>query len=108
MVKPLAIISIVFTLIFASSARADVSDAANLDQEWRLWLDPKAAWQNDALYLPEEVNLTNLPVNPPTGGWAVLGDQTGIRVSLPATVEEYYFNKAPARTARSTSPSAKS
>ena len=105
MVKPLAIISIVFTLIFASSARADVSDAANLDQEWRLWLDPKAAWQNDALYLPEEVNLTNLPVNPPTGGWTVLGDQTGIRVSLPATVEEYYFNKAPARTARSTSPS---
>ena len=47
---------------------------------------------------PEDVNLTNLPVNPPTGGWAVLNDQAGMGVSLPATVEEFYFNKAPART----------
>ena len=61
-----------------------------------------AAWQDDTLYLPEDVNLTNLPVNPPTGGWAVLNDQAGIGVSLPATVEEYYFNKAPARTTAST------
>ena len=69
MVKTLPIVSIVFLLIFVSFARADVSDATNLDKGWRLWLDPKAAWQDDTLYLPEEVNLTNLPVNPPTGGW---------------------------------------
>jgi len=36
-------------------------------------------------------------VNPPTGGWAELNNQAGIGVSLPATVEEFYFNKAPAR-----------
>ena len=106
MVKPLPVLCVVFQLIFVSFARAEVSDAANLDQEWRLWLDPKAAWQDDTLYLPEEVNLTNLPVNPPTGGWAVLDDGAGIGVSLPATVEEYYFNQAPAHTAASTSPSA--
>ncbi|HXR04256.1 MAG TPA: hypothetical protein VN836_06065, partial [Verrucomicrobiae bacterium] len=105
MVKTFSVVCIVFQLIFVSFARSEVSDATNLDRGWRLWLDPKAAWQDDALYLPEEVNLTNLPVNPPTGGWAVLNDQAGIGVSLPATVEEYHFNKAPARTVASTSPS---
>ena len=105
MMKTLPVLCIVFPLIFVSFARAEVSDAANLDQGWRLWLDPKAAWQDDTLYLPEDVNLTNLPVNPPTGGWAALNDQAGIGVSLPATVEEYYFNRAPARTTASTSPS---
>jgi beta-galactosidase len=104
MMKILSVLSIAFS-IFAPFARADVSDASNLDQGWRLWLDPKAAWQDDTLYLPEDVILTNLPVNPPTGGWVVLNDQAGIGVSLPATVEEYYFNKAPARTAASTKPS---
>ncbi|MGA2854401.1 MAG: malectin domain-containing carbohydrate-binding protein, partial [Verrucomicrobiota bacterium] len=44
--------------------------------------------------------------NPPTGGWTALNEQAGIGVSLPATVEQYYFNKAPARTAGSTKPSA--
>ncbi len=106
MVKTLSFLCIVFQLIFLSFARADVSDAVNLDQGWRLRLDPKAAWEDDTLYLPEDVNLTNLPVNPPTGGWAVLKEQAGIAVSLPATVEEYYFNRPPARTAASTSPSA--
>ncbi len=105
MMKTLPVVCIVFPLIFVSFARADVSDSTNLDQGWRLWLDPKAAWQDDTLYLPEEVNLTNLPINPPTGGWAVLNDQAGIGVSLPATVEQFYFNKAPARTTTSTSPS---
>ena len=105
MVKTLPVLCILFQLIFVSFARADVADPINLDRGWRLWLDPKAAWQDDTLYLPENVKLTNLPVNPPTGGWAVLNDQAGIGVSLPATVEEYYFNKAPARTTASTSPS---
>ncbi|MGA9451706.1 MAG: hypothetical protein WBW41_10255 [Verrucomicrobiia bacterium] len=105
MVKTLPVLCILFQLIFVSFARADVSDPINLDKGWRLWLDPKAAWQDDTLYLPEDVNLTNLSVHPPTGGWAVLNDQAGIGVSLPATVEEYYFNKAPARTTASTSPS---
>ena len=104
-VKTLPIASIVFSLIFGSFARTDVSGAANLDKGWRLWLDPEAVWQDDTLYLPENVILTNLPVNPPTGGWGMLNDRAGIRVSLPATVEEYYFNKAPARTAATASPS---
>jgi len=106
MLRILFVLGIVFQLIFVSFARAEVSDSTNLDQGWRLWLDPNAAWRDDTLYLPEDVNLANLPVNPPTGGWAALNDQAGMGVSLPATVEEFYFNQAPARTAASTSPSA--
>src|ERR1035437_6707104 len=97
---------IVFPLVFASFARAEVSGAKNLDQGWRLWLDPKAAWQDDTLYLPEEVRLKELPVNPPTGGWPALNEQAGLDVSLPATVEQFHWNKPPARTAGSNHPSA--
>ena len=104
-IKYLPVLSIAFS-IFVSFARAEVSDAANFDQGWRLWLDPKAAWQDDALYLPEDVNLTNLPVNPPTGGWAVLNNAAGMGVSLPATVEAFYWNKPPARTAAWINPPA--
>jgi hypothetical protein len=100
-----SLVSILVQLIFLSAARAAVSGSASLGQGWRLWLDPKAAWQDDAIYLPEDVDLQRMPVNPPTGGWSVLNEGAGISVSLPATVEEYYFGKAPARTASSTRPS---
>lgn len=60
---------------------------------WRLWPDRHAAWQDDTLYLPSEVNLGEMPVNPPTGGWQVLDDQQGIPVTLPGTVEEHYWGK---------------
>jgi hypothetical protein len=58
---------------------------------WRLWPDTKASWQSDTLYLPEDVVLTNLPVNPPTGGWGVLNGSQGISVLLPSSVEQYYW-----------------
>lgn len=60
---------------------------------WRLWVDRDAAWKNDTLYLPEEVQLEQMPVNPPTGGWNVLNDKQGIAVTLPTTVEEHYWGK---------------
>lgn len=63
---------------------------------WRLWLDPKAPWQNDPLFLPDEVHLSAMPMNAPTGGWPVLDGGAGIGVSLPGTVEEHYWGKAPA------------
>jgi len=100
------IVCLAFALLSATVARAGVSDARNLDLEWRLWLDPKAAWQDDTLYLPDDVKLKELPVNPPTGGWAVLSDQAGIGVSLPATVEQFHWNQPPSRTTDSTNPSA--
>jgi len=63
------------------------------DGGWRLWPDTKAEWKNDDLYLPDEVNLATLPVNPPTGGWEMLDGTNGIAVTLPSTVEEHYWGK---------------
>ena len=62
--------------------------ANSMDAGWRLLLDPDAPWQNDAIFLPDEVDLTKLPDNPPTqGGFAALSATAGRAVSLPATVE---------------------
>ncbi len=60
---------------------------------WRLWPDTAAKWDSDSIYLPDEVDLAKMPVNPPTGGWDALNDQQGIPVMLPSTVEEHYWDK---------------
>jgi hypothetical protein len=65
------------------------------DGGWRLWIDESASWQDDAIFLPEEVNLAALPVNPPSGGWEKLA--AGLEVSLPSTVEQHYWGKFGAR-----------
>jgi beta-galactosidase len=55
---------------------------------WRLLDDKDASWEHDTLYLPP-VDLSKLPTNPPTQGWASLTDEAGLPVSVPATAEEY-------------------
>lgn len=60
---------------------------------WRLWLDRSAAWTNDALFLPADVHLAEMPVNPPTGGWQMLDNEAGIPVTLPSTVEEHFWGQ---------------
>ena len=72
----------------AGEAAVDLSTSS-----WRLWQDTEAPWEKDTVYLPEDVDLAKLPVNPPTGGWGVLQDQQGIAVSLPSTVEEHFWGK---------------
>ncbi len=79
-------------------------ESIGLDHGWRLWLDERAEWKNDKLYLPDEVDLAKLPANPPTGGWKVLSGQAGIPVTLPGTVEEYYWGKRPLPTANPSRP----
>jgi hypothetical protein len=71
-----------------SASGEDISSSG-----WRLWLDRDAAWKDDALRLPNEVDLAKLPINAPTGGWNVLNGQQGIGVTLPSTVEEHYWGK---------------
>jgi hypothetical protein len=56
-----------------------------------MWPDTKAAWQNDEIFLPEDVNLQGLPTNPPTGGWEILNQQLGTELTLPATVEQFHW-----------------
>jgi hypothetical protein len=73
------------------------------DEGWRLWIDEKAEWKQDAIFLPEDVTQGSdgvvrgkgepLPVNAPTGGWGVLSDAAGIAVTLPGTVEQHFWGK---------------
>ena len=63
------------------------------DEGWRLWVDEKATWQDDTIYLPADVNLSTLPINPPTGGWDVLTAAAGMGVTLPGTVEQHHWGK---------------
>lgn len=60
---------------------------------WKLWLDTAATWENDSLYTPP-VDISKLPVHEPTGGWSRLSQtSSGRTVHLPATVEEYYWGR---------------
>ena len=61
------------------------------DTGWRLWPDVRAEWRNDRIYLPDEVDLAQLPRNAPTGSWTALGPNEGREVTLPATVEQFYW-----------------
>ena len=69
----------------------DANVIAIPDTGWRLWPDQKAEWKNDTVYLPEDVHLASLPVNPPSGGWDALSATQGIPVTLPCTVEQYFW-----------------
>jgi hypothetical protein len=55
---------------------------------WKLWRDDAATWQDDTLYLPP-VDLSRLPVNPPTGGWDVLSGKGAVDAQVPGTAEEF-------------------
>jgi hypothetical protein len=57
---------------------------------WRAWMDKQAAWQNDPLVAPADVDVDKLPVNPPSGGWAALNVGAGRECRIPATVEELF------------------
>jgi hypothetical protein len=76
------------------------------DEGWRLWIDAHAPWQQDEIYLPEDVawaeherkrqlcgNGTPLPVNEPIGGWGVLSTTAGIGVTLPSSVEQHLWGQ---------------
>jgi hypothetical protein len=78
----------------AGPAILDPHTSVIADDGWTLWLDRAAKWQQDTIYLPEEVPaLSGLPVNPPTGGWDALYQGKGVVVTLPATVEEYFWGR---------------
>jgi len=73
------------------------------DDGWHLWLDREAKWQEDDIFLPEDVKWVNgvlhggnhaLPVNAPTGGWSALTAAAGKQVLLPTTVEQHFWGAA--------------
>ncbi len=81
--------------LFAESAPD--SEVSIPDDGWRLWPDTDAPWKDDELFLPDEADLARLPVHPPTGGWSALNPQQGIPVTLPASVEQYYWGRLSSR-----------
>lgn len=82
-------------LCFARAATAQ-TPTSMLDSRWRLLLDRDAKWRDDPLFLPDEVELSKLPDNPPTmGGFAALTGTAGRAVTLPATVEGEFWGQTP-------------
>jgi hypothetical protein len=63
------------------------------DTGWSLWIDRAAHYLDDRIYLPSEVDLAALSVNPPTGGWDALDTAKALTVTLPTTVEEHWWGK---------------
>jgi hypothetical protein len=93
MKKQFVILCGLFPMLLVQIAVASDSPRAALElagSGWRAWMDSQAAWANDAVVAPGDVNLTKLPVNPPTGGWQVLNDSAGRSCSIPASVEELF------------------
>ena len=68
------------------------------DDGWRLWPDVKAEWEEDRLFLPDEARLEELPRNLPTGGWSSLYATQGVSITLPVSVEEYYWGSISSRS----------
>lgn len=83
----LALAAVTSLNAYAQTGRTVTDISAN---KWLLTLDTAAKWQNDVLYPPQLANVGKLPVNTPTGGWAMLG-KAAIPVTLPTTVEEHFW-----------------
>ncbi len=63
------------------------------DNNWTLWLDHAALWYNDDIFMPP-VDISKLPVNPPSCGWNDLYSQDSrLKVSVPGTVEEHFWGQ---------------
>jgi hypothetical protein len=77
-------------LLLVTSMRAQRACLNLSETLWNITLDRSAVWQNDSLYVPP-VNINDLPVHIPTGGWNLLDTPDKIGVTLPATVEQHLW-----------------
>ena len=79
-------------LLFVTSMRAQRACLNLSETLWNITLDRSAVWQNDSLYVPP-VNIHDLPVHIPTGGWNLLdtpedrGDTSCYRRATPMGME---------------------
>jgi len=83
------ILSVSAVCLFAQTSRWEKELSG---EDWQLWLDPAALWYDDDIYLPP-VDVSALPVNPPTCGWDRLPGMKGLSVAVPGTVEEHYWGE---------------
>lgn len=72
-------------------AQAKQRESINLSAlSWNVSLDEAAAWKNDELYLPSEVDLSKIPVNAPSYGWASLYQNKEVHSRLPLSIEQLF------------------
>jgi beta-galactosidase len=95
MPKYFCCLAAVLSVAFAARAQQGRTVQGRSEQElsgsgWSLWLDRGAVWYHDSIHLPP-VDVAKLPVNLPTGGWQRLHNSPGLAVSVPGTVEQYYW-----------------
>jgi hypothetical protein len=57
----------------------------NMSGEWTIWLDERADWQSEVIYLPG-TPLTNISMHKPTGGWDRLS--AGTPITVPAITDD--------------------
>ena len=83
---------LLFLLLFSAARAQTQSEMIDLsNNDWHIWLDKEATWLDDELFVKPDVS--RLPVNPPTCGWDGLFDGRGTAVTLPATVEQYFWDE---------------
>jgi len=87
----LVTLTCMFCLSFGVTAAPGRWEQKISGEEWKLWLDKQAQWIEDDLSLPP-VDVSNLKVNPPTCGWDDFDTMKGKTVSVPGTVEQYYWS----------------
>ncbi|MEQ9564901.1 MAG: hypothetical protein RLN85_03630, partial [Pseudomonadales bacterium] len=77
-----------------ATAQTGRSEMKLSGEGWNLWLYLAYIWANDDAHLPP-VDISNLPVNPPTAGWEALHDGSASDkiVDVPGTVEEHYWGE---------------
>ena len=80
---------IISSQIFAQRGRQTIPLS---NHPWKAWMDTEAKWKEDKLYLPSEFDLSIMPVNPPTCGWAEMYESEGNATSLPSSIEELFSN----------------
>ncbi|MDR2936191.1 MAG: glycoside hydrolase family 2, partial [Rikenellaceae bacterium] len=86
--KRFSIISVLLLLI-AGQTEAQPRLVDDLSGEgWKLWHDTQAQWQQEEIF-NQPVDISELPVVSPTGGWTVLGSAQMVGVKVPGTLEEY-------------------
>lgn len=93
MKKQLLIKSLLFFIGMVNGLELLAQERMQIDLSssyWNITLDKTAQWENDKLYLPP-VDLKQLPVNLPTGGWQLLENPDKTNVTLPATVEGHLW-----------------
>jgi len=74
----------------ASTARPGRVEIEISGAGWQLWLDHAALWYNDDVFMPP-VDMSKVPVNPPTCGWDGLDKTCRKTVAVPGTVEEHFW-----------------